>query len=1109
MWPMPTCAACGTANPEGFRFCGVCGTPLGEVRCGSCGVLAPPGHRFCGQCGASLLPAAAATASPVPAWPGGAVAAPTTSLAALAVPDERKLATVLFADVVGFTSLSEGTDPEVVARTVDAAFRRMAEVVVEHGGTVDKYLGDCLMAVFGVPQAHDDDAERAVAAGLTMGALGADLAFSIGINSGEVMVTAVGREGEVTVIGDTVNVAARLEKAAGPGEVLIGRLTRQLAADRIVTRERQPVVLKGKRDPVEVWEAIDVVQAEQRTSTSAQPPFVGREDELAFLRSQWRRCVRDRRSGVVLLCGEAGLGKTRLIDELAGELTGAGPGAEAEPMIIRAVFPAYGSLGGRRLAAQIVGQLGPSGDPEVNSRAASLADPESAQAGFKSVDSQTMEQELLWAFRRLVEEKAGQRPLLVVIDDIHRAEDATLNRIGELVAGVADVPLLVVLGGRPAPRDWLDCFRLATTVHLEPLSPGESATLVEMLARGALPPATVAALAVRGGGNPLHLRELVTTVKGHPGDPFGGIGLPPTLQAVLAARLDALPPLYKQCLQNVAVLGELVTDDQVAALGTDRPAEALAALVSMGLLRHHRDGTYEVADPLMREVAYETLPRQLRGEQHRRAADVVPSALDRARHLDRAAGYLPNDAPLAAEAATALAAEALQLLDANRPVEGAPLLQRAVELGHDRPHDIVRLARALSDTSSIDEALATLERLPEDSGDPVLDADRIHARGAAQIFRDAAAALVDLEEATKRWADLGLPRNEAWAHANRGVALFFVGRSGDAERELRTALEQFAPLKDRSGQIAVYRFWSLLRPDDPRVVGWLDEALRYAEELGDRTGQLNSLNALSWNQYFRLRLGGPDDIAPVGELVHRMIQLAEELGSPELHAYSLAIMADMARLAGQLDEAADSASRLKELLKGDSTSPVVFLSSVVSYAVGRARGQSAELPTLPDSPDPIVSLATAILIQELVLQGEFDAARQFSRQLAVRPPLQTLERLTAGLLRGLVDLLDGDPDAARPPVTELVETARRVEAIPALAIGLAMLAEVAVRVDGDRDAADALLAELKDHAPGGLAEAMVQRAGAVLGRPGAADALRLSARRLAAPALLITHQFEE
>src|SRR5207248_1932339 len=229
--------------------------------CPSCGFANPAGQRFCGNCGTRLSGDAAAA-------PG--LAAPSAG--------ERKLATVLFADVVGFTSLAERTDAETVARTVDAAFRRMAEVVAEHGGTVDKYMGDSLMAVFGVPQAHDDDAERAVAAALAMRELGGDLAFSIGVNTGEVMVTALGGDAGSTVIGDTVNVAARLEKAAGPGEVLVGPMTTQLAGDHVVFRERQPVVLKGKREPVTVCEAVALRPSVPPPPGAPAPmPLIGRD----------------------------------------------------------------------------------------------------------------------------------------------------------------------------------------------------------------------------------------------------------------------------------------------------------------------------------------------------------------------------------------------------------------------------------------------------------------------------------------------------------------------------------------------------------------------------------------------------------------------------------------------------------------------------------------------------------------------------------------------------------------------------------------------------------------------------------------------------------------
>src|SRR4051812_15387171 len=293
---MAVCGSCGAENPAGFRFCGSCGTALAAPGCPSCGFANPPGQHFCGQCGTQLSDSVSSNDT-------------ATAVVRASSPGERKLATILFADVVGFTSLSENTDPEAVARTVDAAFRRMAEVVESHGGTVDKYPGDALMAVFGVPVAHDDDAERAIASALAMRELGGDLAFSIGINSGEVMATAVGRDGDVTVIGDAVNVAARLEKAATGGEVLVGPLTAELAAGGIAFRDRQPVILKGKRNPVPVFEVLGLRDWGGAPAVD-KPPLVGRDDDLAFLRAQWRRVVRDERSAVVLVTGDAGMGKT-------------------------------------------------------------------------------------------------------------------------------------------------------------------------------------------------------------------------------------------------------------------------------------------------------------------------------------------------------------------------------------------------------------------------------------------------------------------------------------------------------------------------------------------------------------------------------------------------------------------------------------------------------------------------------------------------------------------------------------------------------------------------------------------------------------------------------
>ena len=219
------CGHCRAENPGSFRHCGACGQRLAATPCSDCGFSTPAPYTFCGNCGTAL------------------------DLTGGASPEERRFATVVFADVVGFTTLADDSDPEDTARIIDAAFRQLSDVVVAHGGTIDKYIGDSLMAVFGIPQAHEDDAERAVAAALAMQRVETGLGFAIGVNTGEVMVTALGG-GAITVMGDSVNVAARLEKAAKEGEVLVGPITFELTANRVNFRERPPMTLKGKREQI-------------------------------------------------------------------------------------------------------------------------------------------------------------------------------------------------------------------------------------------------------------------------------------------------------------------------------------------------------------------------------------------------------------------------------------------------------------------------------------------------------------------------------------------------------------------------------------------------------------------------------------------------------------------------------------------------------------------------------------------------------------------------------------------------------------------------------------------------------------------------------------------
>ncbi len=1065
------CSNCDDRNPDGYRFCGRCGAALPVAACPSCGSGNPAGQPFCGQCGWVLDGASLGSEDP-----------------AL---EERKLATVLFADVVGFTSLSERTDPEVVARMVDGAFRKLGEIVTEHGGTVDKFMGDSVMAVFGVPSAHDDDAERAVAAGLAMREVVGDLAFSIGINSGEVMATTVGREGDVTVIGDTVNVAARLEQAAAPGQVLCGRLTAELARDRVRFSEGRRVLLKGKRESVEVWEA-EALRPVGTGSERQAPTLVGRDDELAFLKAQWHRVRRDHQPRVVLLCGEAGSGKTRLADELAVVAHG------DEGLVVRSAYPAYGTLGGAAVARDVVRQLGPGDDPEVSARIRSVGG--EVDRSLQGIDPAALAQEQLWAFGRLLQEKSADAPVLIVIDDMHRSGFRTLEVLGELTGRLGEAAALIVLAGRSDPPEWLLQFPSATTVRLAPLGRADATTLAAAFTCDLpLAPTASDVLVDRANGNPLYLRELLAVVLARgllvaDGEYYhltADAPIPATLQALLAARLDALEPSQKLVLQHVAVLGHAATADQVAALSTPQAVGSLRTLVDAGLLRRSGDGHYDLADPLLTEVAYETLPHLTRGDLHRRAGDLVTGPEERARHLDRASTYLADDPIVASLAADALVDAAEELTRASRHPDAVRLLHRAVALGLRRPGVLLELARLEALCGALDDLAGTLALLPDDPDDPALGVERDHIAAAARIFVDPAWARGRLDEVAERWRDLGVGEKEAWARANAGVASFYLSEMEESAARLEHALGLFESLGDRPGAIAASSFLCLAKPTDRRVSGWLADALEFADAAGDRTRQIATLSTLTWNHFFRSLCGGPSDMVEAEGFALRLASLAEELGAGEMTVHSLGLLAIMARLTGRIDEAADHIAAL-ERSPGSPREKDSWLGWAAGFSVLVAAGQPDAAPPSPplSTTDPVVGMAVVVIETALTLAGRSDEA--LSRIGAARGhSLGVIGDLT-GCLHGLALVLAGRYDEARPLAERAAAAARSLSAAPVERAAAALLAEIS----GDTTALRA------PHGVGGLADALVLRALAVNGDRQAAQDLRRASADLVMPGLL-------
>ena len=326
-----TCSNCGTENPDRARFCMSCGSAL-PAACPSCGAENPPAAKFCIECGGALSGAPAARPA-----------------AAEQPPKERRKATVLFADLSGYTAVSERLDPELMKSLVDRSLRRLGDEIERFGGTIDKYIGDNVMGVFGAPIAHEDDPERAVRAGLAMQAamaeineriaadVGADFKLRVGINSGEVL---AGRVGDgYTVIGDPVNVAARLQAAADPGTVIVGAITHRLTKAAVEYVELEPLELKGKAEPVPAWEAVRAVVRGRAARSTVTTPLIGRADETQLLLSLFDRVISEARPHLVTVIGPAGVGKSRLLSELTLSI-----GDRPSPPAVRlGSCPAYGA----------------------------------------------------------------------------------------------------------------------------------------------------------------------------------------------------------------------------------------------------------------------------------------------------------------------------------------------------------------------------------------------------------------------------------------------------------------------------------------------------------------------------------------------------------------------------------------------------------------------------------------------------------------------------------------------------------------------------------------------------------------------------------------------
>jgi class 3 adenylate cyclase/tetratricopeptide (TPR) repeat protein len=750
--------------------------------CPTCGFESEVAFKFCPECGAE------STSAPVPHR------------------EQRKTVTVLFCDLAGSTALGETLDPERLRALLARYFERMKAIVERHDGSVEKFIGDAVMAVFGVPLLHEDDALRAVRAASEMMDALPELGLEgrIGVMTGEVV---TGTE-ERLATGDAVNVAARLEQAAQPGDVLIGQSTLALVGDAADVEPIEPLELKGKAEPVPAYRLLRVHDSPERRHGEQ---FVGREHELANLQEAWKLVQAEQRCELITVAGDAGVGKSRLAAEFL---------ASIEATVLRGRCLPYGEGITYWPVVEVLKQV------QV------LPPEEAAAVAIRSLlgetEAATSAEEIAWAFRKSLEQAAAERPLVVVFDDIQWGEETFLDLIEHVALLSSGTSILLFCIARPELAERRPAWPV--TLRLEPL--GEEAVrkliperitgeLRQRIARGA-------------GGNPLFLEEMLAMA----GEAEGEVVVPPSLRALLAARLDQLQTGERSVLERGSIEGEIFHRGAVQALAPDEThvTPRLAALVRKELIRPDtpqlvgEDG-FRFRHLLIRDAAYEALPKAERADLHERFASWLEEHgaglvdLDEllGYHLEQACGYraqlgLPRDAELAAAARRRLSA-------AGRRAQ--------LRVDHSAAASLLERAASLQPSDEIDLALET----------DLVDALYWAGRGPEAIQR--ADAIAD------RAAEVGDRVAELSGRVQAGVVRSFV-EPQHAGPKLAALVEQALPVFTAAGdEVALYTGYQALGWDtfDHARVDTALDAFERAVVHARRAGLPHEL--LGWRAIFR------------------------------------------------------------------------------------------------------------------------------------------------------------------------------------------------------------------------------------------------------------------
>jgi class 3 adenylate cyclase/tetratricopeptide (TPR) repeat protein len=776
---------------------------------------------------------------------------------------ERKLATVLFADLVGSTEFVSAQDPEVTRRRVTAWFEAVSGCIETHGGTVEKFAGDAVMAAFGIPQAHEDDAERAVRAalGIIQNAHEAGIEARIGIEAGEVVVD---ETDSTFATGEAVNVAARLQQSAGPGEILIGEAAHRLTEGRIATDNVGPLELRGFRRPIGAYRALAAVDGgPQRTTVSA--PFVGRESELDLLENTLSRAIRDKRPHVFTVYGEPGVGKSRLLREFLA-------GVEGVTILTGRALPYGEGVTYWPLAEMVKAAAGITDDDPMETARQKLVECCGDEAiaellGLASgvmdaVEGERGQPEIAWAAREFVDELADVQPLVLVFEDIHWAEEPLLELIDHLAQWVRERSLLILCLARPELLDvrpgWGGGRIRSTAIELEPLARAESEELAAaLLAQHEISDHVTSRLLEKTEGNPLFVEETVRMLVEQGAD--GGDRIPDTLQALIGARIDRLPAGEKILLQRGSVMGRTFFAGALDHLSTEYDADELEDMLDDLLLRDlitrqerstiSGETAYRFKHVLIREVAYGGLSKSSRAEYHTRFAEWLREKADkelleiRAYHLDQACtlyaeldGRPPEE--LAKTAAKALHAAGKRALARESNQSARKLLLRSLELEPtlERRYLAARAASQLGDLPTVRDEMRVV-------------AEEAAAEGARDLQTRALTALSEVAASLDgevvraiELADEALAVVEPDDHDGRFAALDrrarvarWLGRLSESEDFEREALEiaRAAGRKDQEAKAALQLAGiHITRMEEDKAEPLIDHALELAEHSG-------------------------------------------------------------------------------------------------------------------------------------------------------------------------------------------------------------------------------------------------------------------------------------